>query len=125
MHCPAVSTILITGASRGIGYETARVLVRQGHSAAGTVGELDVLVNNAGVLELPTHIGDLSAELVTRVFDTNVFGAVWMMTAFLPLLVKSARAAFVNITSSIGSLARSAGPDDGSAGLVGSPRWER
>ena len=142
-----MSTILITGANRGIGYETARILVRQGHSvwlgardpergeqaaaetggrfvqidvtddasvvaAAETVGELDVLVNNAGVLEPPTPIGDLSAELVKRIFDTNVFGTVRMMSAFLPLLTKSARAAVVNVTSSIGSLAKASDLED-------------
>lgn len=81
-------------------------------AAAATVGRLDVLVNNAGVLEPPTHIADLTSEIVQRVFDANVFGVVRVTNAFLPVLARSARPAVVNVTSAIGSLSKSADPGD-------------
>ncbi|MEV6633791.1 SDR family NAD(P)-dependent oxidoreductase [Actinoplanes sp. NPDC051470] len=142
-----MSTVLITGANRGIGYETARALIAGGDNvwlgcrdeeggkraaaelggtfvrldvtddasvaaAAATVGQLDVLVNNAGVLEAPTPIGQLTAALVQGVFDTNVLGTIRVSTAFLPALSTSTQPRIVNVTSSIGSLTKSADPAD-------------
>src|SRR3954452_1915456 len=115
-----MTTTLITGANKGLGLATARLLLAAGHTvwiasrdaergrraaanlgtravqldvtddasvtaAAKTVeagGGLDVLVNNAGIqVEMDAHgvasvAADLTAELVSRTFDTNVVGTV-------------------------------------------------
>ncbi|MFD4640159.1 SDR family NAD(P)-dependent oxidoreductase [Lentzea sp. NPDC058436] len=138
-----MAIILITGASRGIGFETARALVTEGHTvwmgcrdesrgrqaattaggrfvhldvtadesvraAATAVGALDVLINNAGVLEPDVPLPDVTTSHLTAIFDTNVFGAVRTTNAFLPALLQSSSAAVLNVTSSIGSLTKSA-----------------
>ena len=139
-----MTTTLITGANRGIGYETARQLVAAGHTvwigsrdlargraaaeelgaravqldvtddasvaaAALTIEALDVLVNNAAVEERGDGnavIGpvDVTADLVRNTFDTNVFGTVRVLHAFLPLLQCSAAPVVVNVSSGLGSL---------------------
>lgn len=69
-------------------------------------GRLDALVNYAGInvaWDVPpshTRIEDMRA-----VFDTDVFGAVDVTTAFIPLLRRSRTPRVVNVSSLRGSLA--------------------
>ncbi|WP_329192516.1 MULTISPECIES: SDR family NAD(P)-dependent oxidoreductase [unclassified Streptomyces] len=144
-----MTTTLITGANKGLGYETARRLTAAGHTvylgardnergaaaaaglgarfvqldvtddasvaaAVATIeadGELDVLVNNAGI-EVRSPGGgiigaaELTADVMREVFETNVFGLVRVTHAFLPLLERSAAPVVVNVSSGLASLAR-------------------
>jgi NAD(P)-dependent dehydrogenase (short-subunit alcohol dehydrogenase family) len=72
-------------------------------------GGLDVLVNNAAIEERAQGnavIGpaDVTAEVMRKTFETNVFGAVRVLHAFLPLLQKSPAPVVVNVSSGLGSL---------------------
>ncbi|WP_134728301.1 SDR family NAD(P)-dependent oxidoreductase [Amycolatopsis nivea] len=145
-----MTTTLITGATKGLGYETARRLVAAGHTvylgardaargeraaeelgartvqldvtdeasvlaAAKTIeadGGLDVLVNNAGIaVELKSDgesvgAAETTADLMRETFETNVFGVVRVLHAFLPLLQLSSAPVVVNVSSALGSLGR-------------------
>ena len=87
-------------------------------AAAATIeadGGLDVLVNNAGEQAEMSADGivgaaDLTAEVMRRTFETNVFGTVRVLHAFLPLLRRSAAAVVVNVSSGLASLTRVATP---------------
>jgi NAD(P)-dependent dehydrogenase (short-subunit alcohol dehydrogenase family) len=51
-------------------------------------GGLDLLINNAGILT-PGPLEVLSLEAIRREFDVNVFGALSVINAYLPLLRKA------------------------------------
>ncbi|MFF7986084.1 SDR family oxidoreductase [Streptomyces sp. NPDC007901] len=149
-----MTTTLITGANKGIGYETARQLIAAGHTvyvgardaergrraaeelgarfvlldvtddasveaAAKTVaadGGLDVLINNAGIESRTPDNSVPTAETVTadqmrNTFETNVFGVVRVLRAFLPLLQRSAAPVVVNVSSGLASLTALSDPD--------------
>jgi NAD(P)-dependent dehydrogenase (short-subunit alcohol dehydrogenase family) len=141
-----MTTTLITGANKGLGYETARRLLAEGHdvwvgardetrgraaaeelgarfvridvtddasvaAAAETVGELDVLVNNAGISGGMVPVGEVTPEVIETVFATNVVGVVRVTQAFVPALARSSNPVIVNVTSGMGSHALTSDPE--------------
>jgi NAD(P)-dependent dehydrogenase (short-subunit alcohol dehydrogenase family) len=149
-----MTTTLITGANKGLGFETARRLIAEGHTvwigardaergraaaerlgarfvrldvtdddsvtaAARTIeadGGLDVLINNAGIevrrpdnSVVPTV--ETTPAAMRKTFETNVFGVVRVLHAFLPLLRKSTAPVVVNVSSGLGSLHHVSAPD--------------
>jgi NAD(P)-dependent dehydrogenase (short-subunit alcohol dehydrogenase family) len=76
-------------------------------------GRLDVLVNNAGVLPEAsdsTQHEFANPDMFRATFDTNLFGAVAVTEAFLPLLRRSPKARIVNVSTTMGSLSDQADP---------------
>lgn len=70
-------------------------------SAAEDLTELDVLVHNAGV-SIPGHVADSGVDDWRTTFDVNVFGAVALTLALLPVLRRSAgHVVFVNSGSGL------------------------
>lgn len=91
------------------------------HEVATTHGHLDVLINNAGVLPEATNTEPSEAvdlAMFRATFDTNLFGAVAVLEAFLPLVRKSKAGRIVNITTTMGSLTDQANPDSPYYGMV-------
>ena len=140
-----MTTTLITGASRGLGFEAARQLAAAGHqvwvgardisrgeqaadaiggrfvqldvtddasvaAAVETVGGLDVLVNNAGISGGRIVPGEATVDDMRNVYETNVFGPVRVLHAFIPLLERSPAPVIVNVSSGVGSLALASDP---------------
>ncbi|MEV4613258.1 SDR family NAD(P)-dependent oxidoreductase [Kitasatospora sp. NPDC049258] len=74
-------------------------------------GRLDVLVNNAAIAggwpQEPTRVDPAT---IRTVMETNVIGVIRVTNAMLPLLRRSAAPRIVNMSSSVGSLTRQAGP---------------
>jgi NAD(P)-dependent dehydrogenase (short-subunit alcohol dehydrogenase family) len=142
-------TVLITGANRGIGFETARQLSAKGfqvfigarkaeaaekaasairkqggqaetllldvadtasiNAAAAELSKrtdhLDVLINNAGIYpDEGVNVLNVSREQLVTTFQTNTFGPIVVVQAFLPLLRKSKEARIINFSSGLGQL---------------------
>ena len=133
-------TVIITGASRGIGAETARVFAAAGANVAllargqseiadlageigqkalaipcnvarysdvsaavdatlETFGGVDVLINNAGVIEPISHLGAADPEAWGTVIDVNLKGVFNGMHAVLPTMRAAGGGSVLTISS--------------------------
>jgi NAD(P)-dependent dehydrogenase (short-subunit alcohol dehydrogenase family) len=78
---------------------------RAAKEVAAATDHLDVLVNNAGVLE--DGEGDVlktDPELVQQTINTNTLGPLRVTQAFWPLLAKSDSGRIINVSSGAGAL---------------------
>jgi NAD(P)-dependent dehydrogenase (short-subunit alcohol dehydrogenase family) len=83
--------------------ENASVRIEHRH------GHLDVLVNNAGIsVDLSQPPSAVSLAQVRTTYETNVFGAIAVTQAMLPLLKKAQAGRIVNMSSGLGSMAMTA-----------------
>ena len=85
-------------------------------AAAATVlaeaGRLDVLVNNAGVGGQEKPPGEVAVADLREMFEVNVFGAIRVTNAFLPLLLAADEPRIVLVSSGMGSFS-----------VASDPRW--
>ena len=66
-------------------------------------GQVDVLVNNAGIMGIPEMIMDSSRESFQRIFDINVFGILNGIWAFGNRLIEQGTSAMIiNVNSEVG-----------------------
>jgi NAD(P)-dependent dehydrogenase (short-subunit alcohol dehydrogenase family) len=79
------------------------------HLAAHT-DALDVLINNAGIAGSRKPPEEVTGDDMRHVYDTNVFGPVRVLHAFLPLLKRSSNPVVVNVSSGMGSLSVTTDP---------------
>src|SRR6266849_3822594 len=73
-------------------------------SVAAQFKHLDVLVNNAAIMEDKKNITEVPDDVFLRTLTTNTLGPLRVTQAFLPLLVKSSRGSVVNMSSGLGQL---------------------
>ena len=140
-----MSTVLITGTSKGIGFETALCFARAGHKVLATMrnpaqspalaeivsgeklpivisaldvdsdtsvthgvaaltqahGEIDVLVNNAGV-ETAGSVEETPLNLFRSIMETNYFGVIRCTQAVLPQMRERRSGCIVQVSSVAG-----------------------
>jgi NAD(P)-dependent dehydrogenase (short-subunit alcohol dehydrogenase family) len=62
-------------------------------------GQVDGVLNIAGIIQRFVHVDQLSIEEIERVMAVNFWGTLYMDTAFLPLLKERPQAALLNVSS--------------------------
>lgn len=136
----AGKTVVITGASRGIGEASARLFANQGanvvllarsesainaisaeigdaalaiacdvssyadmekavQAACESYGKVDVLINNAGVIEPISHLATADPAEWAKAIDINLTGVFNVMRAVLPAMIKAKSGTILTISS--------------------------
>jgi NAD(P)-dependent dehydrogenase (short-subunit alcohol dehydrogenase family) len=72
-------------------------------TAVKEFGKLDIAVNNAGVLDGVTPVGDVTDDLWNKVIDVNLNGPMRIYRAVIPEMLKNGEGSIVTI-SSIGGI---------------------
>ncbi len=98
-----------TAAALGAAASAARVDVSDAASVdafaahvAATVGDVDVLVNNAGVGHVPQALDELAADEFERVFAVNCRSIYLTSLAFVPGMKARRRGVILNVASTAG-----------------------
>jgi NAD(P)-dependent dehydrogenase (short-subunit alcohol dehydrogenase family) len=82
------------------GDQEVRRLAEQATAAAG--GRIDILVNNAAMLLMPTPTAEVADEVLRDAFSVNVFAPFLLTGAMAPAMVQRGEGVIVNIGSITG-----------------------
>ena len=72
-------------------------------------GRADIVVNNAGILDGFTPLGEVSDALWDRILAVNLTGSFYVSRAFLPAMLEQGSGNFINIASMAGVIAHAGG----------------
>jgi NAD(P)-dependent dehydrogenase (short-subunit alcohol dehydrogenase family) len=85
--------------------DTQRML----HTATSTYGRLDILCNNAGIMDAMTPAADVSLELWNRILAVNLTGPFLASRHAIPIMLEQGGGRIVNTASEAGLRGGSAG----------------
>lgn len=66
------------------------------------VGKVDILINNAGIMNGSKLLLDLSDDEILKIFNVNTLSHIWLCREFLPDMIKDNKGHIVNMSSVCG-----------------------
>jgi NAD(P)-dependent dehydrogenase (short-subunit alcohol dehydrogenase family) len=87
--------------------------------AEAALGELDVLVNNAGIVGRRSPVTETTPDDLAYVYATNVLGPLRVFQAFRAALERSSNPVVVNVSSGMGSIAWTNDPGRVESSIIG------
>lgn len=78
--------------------DSAKVLALP-KQVAKDLGEVDAIINNAGIIQPFVKVNDLTLEQAAKVMNVNFTGPLMLTKAFLPGLLKRSEAHILNVSS--------------------------
>jgi NAD(P)-dependent dehydrogenase (short-subunit alcohol dehydrogenase family) len=70
-------------------------------AAAAELGDVTLVINNAGIIRGSGFLGENGVEAVRAELETNFFGPVHVSRAFAPILARNGGGAIVNVLSAL------------------------
>lgn len=70
-------------------------------AVAAGLGDVNLLINNAGIIRGSGFLGEQGVEAVRAEFETNFFGPLQVSRAFAPILARNGGGAIVNVLSAL------------------------
>lgn len=67
-----------------------------------TYGQIDGLINNAGIVQPFVSYSDMSEDVVSKIMKVNLFGPLHLIKLFLPEMLNKKEAHIVNVSSMAG-----------------------
>lgn len=97
-------------------------------TAINEFGKLDIAVNNAGILDSITPVGDVDDDLWNKVLDVNLTGPMRITRAVIPEMLKNGGGSIVTVSSIGGISGKVSGAaytasKHGAIGLSNSTAW--
>ncbi|MCL4393720.1 MAG: SDR family oxidoreductase [Chloroflexi bacterium] len=71
-------------------------------AAVSAYGQLDILCNNAGVMDLNQGVGEVTDEMWQRVLSINLNGPMYMSRRAVPIMIKQGGGSIINTASVAG-----------------------
>ncbi len=78
-------------------------------TAKETFGKVDVLVNNAGIVDRFMPVGEVTDEVWNRVLGVNLYGPMYTSRRVIPIMMEQKSGVIVNLTSAAGLIGGAAG----------------
>jgi all-trans-retinol dehydrogenase (NAD+) len=66
------------------------------------IGQVDILINNAGIMNKGKLITELSDQEIQNIFNVNVLAHFWLIREFLPSMIKNNKGHICNMASVCG-----------------------
>ena len=66
------------------------------------IGKVDILINNAGIMNKAKLFLELSEDEIKNIFNINIFSQIWLSREFLPDMILENKGHIVNVSSTLG-----------------------